>query len=540
MRRFVLLLAAACAVLPLALTAGVSAHPDEGELYVPWAEELSGDQAVRGLLGQGNEFQSNAAPSAPGAQGMTLVGNSDKDGTTNSDLAFYGNLAFSGNYDGFRILDIRSPQPRVVVDYKCRGPQNDVSVYRIRGRLYLFQSIDTAQSAEDCTSTDNPLSKTPGQTDRREFGFEGIRQFDVTNPAKPELVNSYATACGSHTHTLVPGRKSLHIYISSYPLGSGITPTDYQGPGPRCAPPHRKISIIDIKHSDPEDGRVREKELSTDTTVNRGFQACHDIQVHMPKEVAVASCAGDTQIWDIDNPANPTSDDGEPHTHIRSPAPPVDNFEFMHSAFIAWDGKTFGTMDETGGGVEPHCNGDASTDGFYYFYKMVRPGAPAPKLEARYTIERPQSPEICVSHNGNPIPLSGGRDVSPISYYQGGDSVIDWTDLDNIKEIAWADLVDATGLADSWSTYWYNGRIYANSGLGRRGATGNRGLDVFTLDSRRYRTDERWPYSNPQTQEEFQVPGRGDDDDDDDDRDRDDDDDDDDDRDRDRDRDDDD
>jgi hypothetical protein len=100
---------------------------------------------------------------------------------------------------------------------------------------------------------------------------------------------------------------------------------------------------------------------------------------------------------------------------------------------------------------------------------MVRPGAPAPKLEARYTIPRPQSPEICVSHNGNPIPLSGGRDVSVIAYYQGGDTVIDWTDLDDIKEIAWADLADDTGLADSWSTYWYNGRIYVNSGLNRRG-----------------------------------------------------------------------
>jgi hypothetical protein len=513
MRKYVLLLIAACAVLPLAMSASVSAHPDEGELYVPWAEELTGDQPMRSLLGQDQEFQSNAAPSAPGGQGMTLVGNSDKDGTVNSDLAFYGNLAFSGNYDGFRILDIRSPQPRVITDFACRGPQNDVSVYKIRGRLYLFQSIDTPQTRPDCSSVDTPLTPT-GQ---REFGFEGIRQFDVTNPADPEFVNAYPTACGSHTHTLVPGRRSLHIYISSYPLGSGITPADYQGPGPRCTVPHSKISIIDIKHSDPENGTVREKPLSSDTTFNRGFQACHDIQVHMPKEVAVASCAGDTQIWSIDNPANPTSADGEPHTHIRSPAPPVDNFEFMHSAFIAWDGKTFGTMDETGGGVEPHCRGAASTDGFYYFYKMVKPGAPPPELEARYTIPRPQDPEICVSHNGNPIPLSGGRDVSVIAYYQGGDTVIDWTDLDNIKEVAWADLEDSTGLADSWSTYWYNGRIYVNSGLNRRGATGNRGLDVFTLDSRRYRTDERWPYSNPQTQEGFQMPD-GDDDDDDDDR----------------------
>jgi hypothetical protein len=53
---------------------------------------------------------------------MPLVGNSDKDGVTNSDLAFYGNYAFSGNYDGFRIIDISSPeQPTVLSDYYCRG-----------------------------------------------------------------------------------------------------------------------------------------------------------------------------------------------------------------------------------------------------------------------------------------------------------------------------------------------------------------------------------------------------------------------------------
>ena len=66
MRKILLLLVAACAVIPLAISATVSAHPDEGELYVPWAEELTGDQAMRSLLGQDQEFQANAAPSAPG------------------------------------------------------------------------------------------------------------------------------------------------------------------------------------------------------------------------------------------------------------------------------------------------------------------------------------------------------------------------------------------------------------------------------------------------------------------------------------------
>jgi hypothetical protein len=84
--------------------------------------------------------------------------------------------------------------------------------------------------------------------------------------------------------------------------------------------------------------------------------------------------------------------------------------------------------------------------------------------------------------------------------------VVDFTDLDNVRERGYSDLEDATGLADSWSTYWYNGRAYVNGGLNRRGATGNRGVDVFTVDLPGLGDAKRWAYSNPQTQEAFQVP----------------------------------
>jgi hypothetical protein len=260
-----------------------------------------------------------------------------------------------------------------------------------------------------------------------------------------------------------------------------------------------------VPYADPMDTSVREEMLADATAPNAGgMKACHDIQVHMPKKIAVASCAGDTQLWSIANPADPTASNGEPNTHIYSPSS-ADQFEFMHSAFISWNGKKFGTMDETGGGGEARCDGAASADGFYYFYKMVKPGDPAPALEARYTIPRPQTPEICVSHNGNVIPIKG-RDVSVISYYQGGNTVIDWTNLKNIRELAWSDLETGVGLADSWSTYWYNGLVYVNGGLNRRGATGNRGVDVFKLDAKNLRTKRTWAYSNPQTQEGFQAP----------------------------------
>ncbi len=457
-------------------------------------------------------------PSPPSVSGMQLVGNSDKDGTTNSDLAFYGNWAFSGNYDGFRIIDISSPeQPTVLSDYYCRGAQGDVSVAKLGKRLMLFLSVDRAQTKASCdgtregSSADTPLVQegTPARG-YADFGFEGIRVFDVTNPRRPQYVTAVPTACGSHTHTLVPDRRGLRalLYVSSYPLGSGVTaPSDVaQAGGLNCASPHQKISIVEITARAPQNARVlREEPLSSDSRTYAdavagnpqagAFIACHDITVFMATMTALGACAGDAQIWDISDPENPSASDGERHTHIRRPAAGgvrrdiaeqagADQWEFVHNAIATYDGRFMAFADETGGGGTAECDGSAeerggqSENGFYYFYRMVRPGAPAPPLLSRYMIPRPQGAEICVMHNGNVVPTDEGYYLVTAAY-QGGDSVVDFTDPRNPREVAHADRADdAIGQADSWSTYFYNDLAYTNGGLNRRGANGNRGLDV--------------------------------------------------------------
>lgn len=449
----------------------------------------------------------------PQSRGMPLVGNSDKDGTVNSDLAFWGDLVFAGNYDGFRILDVSDPDNTVVLsDFVCRGPQSDVSVYKAGSRLLLFQSIDSAQTKPECDGTaagnsaDNPVITEGGQQYRK-FGFEGIRMFDVTDPSNPKFLAAMPTACGSHTHTLVPNpaEAMVHLYVSSYPLGSGRTaPSEVEAAGDlACVAPHKMISIVDVPLDNPTDWSARQKALSTDTVSNRGFQACHDVQVFLPKDVAVASCAGDAQVWDISDRANPTAGDGEAHTHIASPSA-EDQFEFIHSGVVTWDGRYFAIMDETGGGGSSECDGPPEPEGntehgFYYFYEMVNPGDPAPALQSRYMIPRAQGTEICVSHNANVVPLRG-RYLMSAAYYQGGNTMVDFTDVTRPREVAYSDLVDTTGAADSWSTYWYNDRVYANGGLNRR-AESNRGLDIFNviLDGRL--RAQRFAYMNPQTQE---------------------------------------
>ena len=119
---------AVVAMFCLGLPAVVMGHPDDkGETAIPWVDQLD-SQLMNGFDSKSPTFRTNAAPTPSGSNRMDLVGNSDKDGTTNSDLAFKGDLAYAGNYDGFRILDIAKKQPQVIADVKCRGPQNDVSV----------------------------------------------------------------------------------------------------------------------------------------------------------------------------------------------------------------------------------------------------------------------------------------------------------------------------------------------------------------------------------------------------------------------------
>jgi hypothetical protein len=93
------------------------------------------------------------------------------------------------------------------------------------------------------------------------------------------------------------------------------------------------------------------------------------------------------------------------------------------------------------------------------------------------------------------------------SWYQGGLSVFDWTDIDHPKEIAFFDRgpVDANRMAmgGSWSAYWYNGIIISSEIA--------RGMDIYELVPSGLITENelaaaktvRMPYWNTQDQMKY-------------------------------------
>jgi hypothetical protein len=386
---------------------------------------------------------------------------------THSDIAMWGNTVVAGNYDGFRIFDIsRQGDERLRANFLCRGPQDDVSLWEHDGRMLLFMSIDTPQLDGDTVCSPNNSSDRPASCGPPTC-FEGIRIFDITNRQAPQLIRAVYTDCGSHTHTVVPDppNNRVLLYVSSYPVSVG----------PRCLSPHAKISIVSVPLDAPETASViAEPPISAPPYFGVG---CHDITVFLAIHKAAASCMSEGQIWDITDPANPGTLSA---VHLD-----VASVNFWHSAEFTWDGQ-YVVFDDEGTGS---CS--STGNGRIWIYR-VSDGA----LMSSFMIPRPQG-VYCSVHNGNLIPVAG-RYLLVAAWYGGGTSVVDFTDPANPAEIAYYDAVEGRGAANTWSSYWYNGSIYANDIT--------RGLDVFNVIAPWTPYGLHWEHLNAQTQEELLPP----------------------------------
>lgn len=420
------------------------------------------------------------------SKNVKLLGNLDDGGSVRqSDLAFDGTLAYSGNYAGFRVIDIADPEaPREVSKMTCNGPQGDVSVYR----GLVFQSVDSPQSSSACDSK-TVTASTPGM-------FEGVRIFDASNPAEPTLIRGVQTDCGSHTNTLVPdpANDRVLVYVASYPLGGAAI-------GPDCRPRqsgdgHGQISIINVPLSNPAGATVSEYRLDSGTQVASyfgafDFTACHDISVNTALKRAAAACLSEAQVWDISDPA-------APKFLARHDDPVVNtaNVDLWHSASFSWDGKVVAFGDESGGGGAARCANPSDRQGRIHFLdlasmeKAVQTGPS--QLLADYKIPRAE-PGTCSMHNFNFIPLRDGRKVLVSSAYTAGTTFVDVDKLIATKDTAASEIgfYRAHG-TNTWSSYWYNGRAYGND---------ERGLDIYLLSDRARAGAVKLPYLNPQTQE---------------------------------------
>jgi hypothetical protein len=354
-------------------------------------------------------------------------------GQFGTDLAFQGDRAYVGNYQGFIIYDISEPSaPVTLAQVNCPGSQNDISV---RGDL-VFLSTDSSRSDDSCQST--------GQSAEIKGSWEGIKIFDVSDPTAPKYIKSVETKCGSHTHTVVPGADADYLYVSSYSPRAAF---------PDCQTPHDLISIVKVPHSDPTTASVVATPVLFPAGGNTNTSGCHDITVYPSKKIAAGACMGDGVIMDISDPEAPKVIETVRDT----------NFAFWHSATFNSDATKVVFTDELGGGGAATCNEAIGPNrGANAIYDLSAGNDLT--FKSYYKIDRHQNnTENCVAHNGSIIPVDG-RDVMVQSWYQGGVSLWEFTDSGNPKELDYFERgpLPPSTTGGTWSAYYYNGFVYSS------------------------------------------------------------------------------
>ena len=421
-------------------------------------------------------------------------------GFVNSDLAFQGNFAFVGNFNGFQIYDISDPaNPTLRTAVVCPGGQGEVSVY---GNL-LFMSAEETRSRTDCGS--------PAVPSGNPLRFRGVRIFDISNLDAPQQVATVQTCRGSHTHTLLKSPNddaNLYVYVSGT---GGVRSTvempsckELTQPQPPNAPDvfdedasRWRIEVIRVPLAAPQNAAVvgtpRLFRNPTTGAIN-GLQnfnptplhpsgmgwgpspttdSCHDITTYPAIGLAAGACEGNGLLLDISDPANP----------VRIDAVADPNYAYWHGATFSNDGTKVVFTDEWGGGTAARCRGvdpvtgrqaDKLNWGANAIFDIVDR-----KLVFRSYYKMPAVQTIrenCVAHLPSLIPVPG-RDILVQAWYQAGASVMDFTDSANPKEIAYYDRgpINDTSLVlgGLWSTYYYDGAVY--------GSEIARGFDAWRL-----------------------------------------------------------
>jgi hypothetical protein len=432
----------------------------------------------------------------------------------NSDLAFQGNHLFQGNFYGVSIYDISNPaKTTLLTSMVCPGGQGDPSVYK----NLLFMSVEMPNGRLDCGTEGFPPEPQPpvapaGEEKKPTAGekkkpppapqkdrFRGVRIFDITDVKNPKQVAAVQTCRGSHTHTLVVDpndKENVYIYVS----GTSFVRQSEELPGCSGEEPEKdpntalfRIDVIKVPLAAPQEAKVvSSPRVFMDPTTgalnaltNAGTHGkdgpekpsasnqCHDITVYSAIGLAAGACSGNGILLDIKDPVHPKRLDA-----VNDP-----NYAYWHSASFSNDGKKVVFTDEWGGGLGARCRANDpnkwGTDSIFRLKDNKLTFASYYKLPAAQG-----DSENCVAHNGSLIPVPG-RDIEVQAWYQGGISVMDFTNAEHPVEIAYFDRgpidPNVLVLGGDWSAYWYNGHIYASEIA--------RGLDIFKLTPTKFLTE---------------------------------------------------
>ena len=398
---------------------------------------------------------------------------------SNTDMAFRDDVLVVGSYHGFNVYQLLTDgTPEHKASIVCPGGQGDVSIV---GDL-LIMSVEETRGRLDCGLEGVSEDTSPDR-------FRGLRIFDISDLTRPRQVGAVQTCRGSHTHSVVSGPDRLGRIVVYNSGTAGVREADEmegcidEVPGDERTALFR-IDVIEIPLDNPAAARIvdspavfADEETGALAGLWRGgdhgdetqdsylTDQCHDITVFPGAGIAAGACSGNGIVFDISNPRKPTRIDA-----VTDPG-----FAYWHSATFNNDGTKVLFTDEWGGGERPRCRAwDPLTWGANAIYDIVDGEL---EFRSHFKMPAPQvETENCVAHNGSIVPVPG-RDILVQAWYQGGISVIDFTDSASPFEIAYFDrgpvFEDELVVGGFWSAYYYGGAIYGTEII--------RGLDMLKL-----------------------------------------------------------
>lgn len=398
----------------------------------------------------------------------------------NSDMAMSNGRLFVGSFHGFNAWDVTGEgAPELVLSVVCPGGQGDVSIH---GDL-LFMSVEQNRARLDCGVRD---AEGEVNTER----FRGIRIFDISDLSAPRQIAAVQTCRGSHTHTQVPDPNDSNVLYIYNSATSGVRKSDELAicqdgePGENPETALYSIDVIKVPLDAPEQAAIvnrprifADRETGEIAGLWKGGRYgvagqesgatnhCHDITVYPELNLAAGACSGNGILLDISDPENPAR-----VSELFDP-----DMAYWHSATFNTAGDKVLFTDEWGGGTSARCRAEDPHTWGADLIATIEDG----RLVGKSFFKLPaaqSATENCVAHNGNVIPVPG-RDLMVQAWYQGGVSIVDFTDPARPVEIAYFDRgpIDAERLkvGGAWSAYWFNGRIYASEIA--------RGFDVLRL-----------------------------------------------------------
>lgn len=371
----------------------------------------------------------------------------DGDASYGTGIAIFGKLVIvPGRSTGNSwIFDISNPEsPELISRFEAPGRDVDTLAFP-DGRLFAVFATDGG----------------------------AIPIWNITNPREPSKATLVSPDRGSHNVGIVPGTPILYNSASrGGGAGSNLETLAAEG-----------TAIYDL--SDPS-----QPELLQD--FENGY-SCHDISFSIRTDQGEyrAYCAGHevTQIWDIEDPADPRVISTIPVHHGTPDFPSTGGTiaRFSHLAMTDQTGDVLIVGDETGGGGAPGCDATLQQAprtvsgplGNLYFYDISDEedpeymGSISPNSTALMTDEVQEDPRRgvspCTAHFGRLVPHPE-RALFAVAFYGRGVNVIDFTEPTNPRIVdQWNDGTN------TWDVWYYNGYLFTGDTA--------RGMDVLRIGS---------------------------------------------------------